>query len=141
MMSTSNPVVGAAISPRRRVNGRAAASHAAMAETPRRTDHPFGCWWTVGKPTKTNVHNGGSACVLPDSARHSASHRRSATPRGQPSIQRRLDWSARGTWVAGRGSSRSSIERRHGHIMLELARDMRQMSAFCRYVVDRPNPT
>jgi hypothetical protein len=32
-----------------------------MAGTPRSTDCPFGCWWTVGQPTKTNVHIGGSA--------------------------------------------------------------------------------
>jgi len=42
-------------------------------------------------------------------------------------MQRRLDWSAGGPWVAGRGSCRGSIQRWHGHIMLELARDMWQM--------------
>ena len=46
----------------------------------------------VGKAAQ----NGGSARVLLDSARHSASRRRSASPRGQPPIQRRLDRSAGG---------------------------------------------
>jgi len=33
------------------------------------------------------------------------------------------------SWIAGRGSCRGSIQRRHGHIMLELARDMRHERA------------
>jgi hypothetical protein len=43
------------------------------------------------RPPAHGVHNGGSVRVLPDSARHPASRRRSASPRGQPPIQRRLD--------------------------------------------------
>src|SRR6266487_1765306 len=84
------------------------------------------------------VHNGGSARVLPERARHSASHRRSASSRGRPSIQRRLDWSAGGPWVAGRGSCRCSIQRRHGHLMLELTGDMRHDRTFIpRWVLHR----
>ena len=56
----------------------------------------------------------------------------------RPSIQRRLDWSAGGPCVAGRGSCRGSIQRRHGHIMLELARDMRQMRMRARSL-DKPD--
>jgi len=43
------------------------------------------------------------------------------------------------SWIAGRGSCRGSIQRRHGHIMLELARDMRHERAvsvrgsMCKY--------
>jgi hypothetical protein len=40
-----------------------------------------------------------------------------------------LDWLLE-AWVAARGPCRGIIQRRHEHIMLALARDMRQMRAF-----------
>jgi hypothetical protein len=53
----------------------------------------------------STIQIGGSVSVLPDRSPHSASQWGSTSPRGQPSIQPRSD-------------------------TLELARDMRQMSAF-----------
>ena len=87
---------------------------------------------------RTSIQNGGylkssvdnawwagiSAAFSRTFARHSASHYRSASPRGRPASQHRL---AGGSQVAARGSNRGNIPRRRGHIMLEEARDMRQM--------------
>jgi hypothetical protein len=77
---------------------------------------------------QTAVQNGGSARVLLDSARHSASrvdrHHLQVDLQSGP-----VGVSAGGPWVAGRGSCRGSIRARHGHAMLELARDLRRARA------------
>jgi hypothetical protein len=83
----------------------------------------------IGPPTRTNA----GTCVLPDRARHSASHCRrhhlEANLRARP---------AGGPWVAGRGSCRGSIERRHSHIMLAIARDMRSPPCQAKTDVSAP---
>ena len=55
------------------------------------------------RPARGTAGRGGARTGWVDRARHSASHCRSASRRGRPSIQHRLDWSAGDLWVAGRG--------------------------------------
>jgi hypothetical protein len=56
---------------------------------------------TQRKACPTAAQNGGSACVLLDSACYAAPRCRPASPRGWPSIQHRLDWSAGDPWPLG----------------------------------------
>ena len=79
------------------------------------------------------AHNGGSACVLQYSFRHSASHyswdHLEADLRPLSAVRTGL-MEARRSLVGV--LAEAAFQRRPGHIMLELARDMRHFRAFRR---------